>query len=90
MADRRPERKRQEVSNPTVRGQQDQAVSFGPLGLFGHIEVNSINVTGGFVQLPALTTTQRDALTAVNGMVVYNSTTNKFQGYENGSWTNLI
>ena len=37
-----------------------------------------------------LTTGERDALTAENGMIIYNTTTNKFQGYENGSWANLI
>ena len=37
-----------------------------------------------------MTTTVRDALTAANGMVIYNTTDNKFQGYENGSWANLI
>lgn len=37
-----------------------------------------------------MTTTQRDALTAANGMIIYNTTDNKFQGYENGSWANLI
>ena len=31
-----------------------------------------------------------NALTAANGMIVYNTTTNKFQGYENGAWANLI
>ena len=46
--------------------------------------------TTGALLLPRMTTTQRDALTAVNGMIIYNSTTNKFQGYENGAWTNLI
>jgi hypothetical protein len=44
----------------------------------------------GEVLLGRLTTTQRDALTAVNGMILYNSTDNKFQGYENGAWVNLI
>jgi|TARA_R100001244_G_scaffold52438_1_gene45495 hypothetical protein len=85
-------RKRQSQSDPVVAGQQNQAVSFGELGVFNHVEANSLKVasTTGFIQLPALTTTQRNALTAVNGMVVYNSTDNKFQGYENGSWANLI
>lgn len=40
--------------------------------------------------LSRLTTTERNALTAVNGMLIYNTTLNKFQGYENGAWVNLI
>jgi len=44
----------------------------------------------GFVQFGSLTTTQRDALTAANGMVIYNTSDNKFQGYENGAWINLV
>lgn len=31
-----------------------------------------------------------NGLTPANGMIVYNTTTNKFQGYENGAWANLI
>ena len=46
--------------------------------------------TTGALLLPRMTTTQRDALTAVNGMLIYNSTLNKFQGYENGAWASLI
>jgi hypothetical protein len=46
--------------------------------------------TAGALLLPRMTTTQKAALTAVNGMVVYDSTLNKFQGYENGAWTSLI
>jgi len=46
--------------------------------------------TVGALLLPRMTTTQRDALTAVNGMVLYNSTANKFQGYEAGAWVNLV
>ncbi len=44
----------------------------------------------GYLLLNRITTTDRNALTAVNGMIIYNTTDNKFQGYENGSWVNLI
>lgn len=40
--------------------------------------------------VPSLTTTERDALSPNNGDIIYNTTLNKFQGYENGSWSNLI
>ncbi len=42
------------------------------------------------MKIPRLTTTQKNALTAVNGMQVYDTTLNKFQGYENGAWTSFI
>ncbi len=44
----------------------------------------------GYLLLNRLTTTQRGLLSAQNGMVIYNTTLNKFQGFENGTWTNLI
>jgi hypothetical protein len=47
-------------------------------------------VTNGIFRMPSFTTTARNALTAVNGDVIYNSTLNKFQGFENGAWVNLI
>ncbi|MBT8448599.1 MAG: hypothetical protein KJO69_02860 [Gammaproteobacteria bacterium] len=43
------------------------------------IEVNSFTA-------PSYTTTERNALTAVNGMIIYNTTTNVFNFYENGAW----
>lgn len=41
---------------------------------------------GHYLKLPKLTTSQRDALTPGNGMLIYNSTTNQFERYQNGSW----
>lgn len=38
------------------------------------------------LKVNSLTTTQRDALTATNGMVIYNSTTGTVQTYQGGSW----
>ncbi len=43
-----------------------------------------INSTTGALLLPRLTTSQRDALSAVPGMVIYNTNTFKFQGFTNG------
>jgi hypothetical protein len=42
-----------------------------------------------FLKFPNRTTTQRNALSAQNGMVIYNSTDNKLQVYANGSWVDL-
>ena len=36
--------------------------------------------------MPSFTTLERNALSGVNGMIIYNSTTNQFNFYENGSW----
>tara|TARA_Y100000296_G_C5173096_1_gene258438 strand:+ start:1917 stop:3107 length:1191 start_codon:yes stop_codon:yes gene_type:complete len=51
--------------------------------------ITATTITGGMV-LPRLTTTQRDAIsTNVDGMVVYNTSTNKFQGRANSTWVDL-
>lgn len=56
------------------------------------VYTNNIKIEGtnSALTLSRLTTTQRNALTADNGMLIYNTTLNKFQGYENGAWVNLI
>lgn len=43
----------------------------------------------GYVQFGSYTSTQRNALTATNGMVIYNTSDNRFQGRQNGAWINL-
>jgi hypothetical protein len=47
-------------------------------------------IGGGPLKLPTLTSGQIANLTPANGDLIYNSTVNKFQGYENGAWGNLI
>lgn len=44
--------------------------------------------TGGF-RLANLDTTARNALTASNGEMIYNTTVNKIQAYQNGAWINI-
>jgi hypothetical protein len=48
-----------------------------------------VEVTQSPFKLANLTEAQRDALTAENGDMIYNTTSNKLQGYQNGSWINL-
>lgn len=48
-------------------------------------------LTQNGIQMPRITTAQRDALQNVtNGFVIYNTTLEKFQGYESGVWVNFI
>jgi hypothetical protein len=51
----------------------------------------AVRVTGGATfRLPSLDASQIANIVAVNGDMIYNTTVNKFQGYENGVWGNLI
>lgn len=50
----------------------------------------SVAITLDDILIPRLTTTERDAITAVNGMFIYNTTLNEFQGYENSAWVNAV
>jgi hypothetical protein len=42
--------------------------------------------SSGVFTAPQYTTTQRDALSPVNGWIIYNTSTNIFEFYENGAW----
>ena len=50
---------------------------------------NGIQFAGQYVLMPVRTTAQRDALSAQNGMIIYNDSTGKFQGRAGGSWVDL-
>jgi len=49
---------------------------------------DGVIITGGTFRLPSFTTTQKNALTAANGDIIYDSTTSQAQVYE-GSWTSI-
>ncbi len=45
-----------------------------------------VSSTAGAFMPPRMTTGQRNALTPSNGMIIYNTSTNAFNFYENGAW----
>jgi len=49
-----------------------------------------IDSTTGALLLSRMTTAERDLLTAVNGMILYNTTLSKVQVYEGGAWASVI
>lgn len=58
-------------------------VGIGTTNPQGALDVSS---TTGALIVPRMTTVQRDALTAVNGMIIYNTTTDQFNFREAGAW----
>ncbi len=51
---------------------------------------NAVVLTSSPLRLASFTSPERDALASQNGDLIYNTTVNKFQGYQNGSWSDLI
>jgi len=68
----------------------DWALGFAAFGVAPTTAALEIASTAGALRVPRMTTAQRNTITAVNGDILYNSTTNKFEGYEAGGWANLI
>jgi YD repeat-containing protein len=65
------------------------ADSSGHVGITGAPATSAaleIESTTGALLVPRMTQAQRTALTAVNGMIVYDTTNNAFYFYENGAW----
>jgi len=61
-------------------GDEDEVVIDGQL---------EVNTTTGALLLPRLTTAQRDELTPVSGMIIYNTTDDVPQFYGHHSWQNF-
>lgn len=52
-------------------------------------QINFTGTTHAGIKLITLTTAQRDALTAANGMAIYNSTLGLVQVYQSGAWASV-
>ena len=67
------------TDTPLIYGEFDTDI----VKINGKLEVST---TTGALIVPRLTTDERNALATVNGMIIYNVTTNKFNFYENNAW----
>ena len=77
-----------DVNSITVSGAGSTSISAG-----ANIELDAANrvlITDTPFRLAQMTTAERDAIVAPdNGDMIYNTTTNKFQGYANSIWVDL-
>ena len=48
-----------------------------------------VEITQSPLKMASFTSAERDLLSAQNGDMIYNTTTNKFQGYANSTWVDL-
>jgi len=65
----------------------------GDVNVFGSVNASTYYGDGtqfSALAAPQLTTTERDALTSsFNGILIYNTSTNKIQAYVDGAWTDM-
>lgn len=54
----------------------------------GTAQIGTVRATTVF-RPPVLTTSERDLQVSQNGDMIYNSTTNRFQGFQDGAWVDL-
>ena len=80
------------VVNNTVRANKFVSTAAGVPKITSstNIELNATNrvlITDTVFRLASMTTTQRNAVASpVNGDMIYNSTTNQLESYENSAW----
>jgi len=60
-----------------------------PYFLEGVEYIEILNGDGHYLQLPKLTTAQRDALSATEGMMIYNTDTGRVVVYQDGGWVEI-
>jgi hypothetical protein len=69
--------------SPSIAGRVKQVTTFGTVAQFDVVEIGQV------LSAPALTTAARDALTASNGWIIYNTTDDELQVYKAGAWVNI-
>jgi hypothetical protein len=87
-----PVRNLSNVGNVMFYNASTSEVTYGnTISVSGNISaVNFIGSGVGTFRLPNLNSAQIANLTASNGDMLYNTTVNKLQAYENGAWANII
>ena len=77
--------------DPLLKGKPDKMADVWIAAFSAFIDTMNGYITPFGFLTPQMTTAQRDSIQSpVNGQIIYNTSTNKFQGYENGAWANLI
>jgi len=77
--------------DPLLKSKPDKMGDVWIAAISAFIETLQGYLTEYGMLVPQITTAQRDTIQSpVNGQIIYNTTTNKFQGFENNSWQNLI
>lgn len=77
-----------------VKASQEGTGTTGLLELYGKTQthIGDISNFDTLIRAKRMTTAERDAISVsllTNGLIIYNTTTNKFQGYSSGSWVNF-
>jgi hypothetical protein len=75
------------LSDPIIKSNSQVISDSWSAWLAGFYQFITIYITQYGFFVPVLTTTQRGTIQSpVNGQIIYNSTSNTFQGYQNGAW----
>ena len=78
------------LENNVLLINSDGNAGFGTFSPTAKLDVRGNAIISGFVQFGSLTYLQRDALASAAGMVIWNSSSLQFEGFNGTNWINLI
>ena len=77
--------------DPLIKGKNDKISDVWMSNMSAFIQTLQGYLSQFGIFAPQVTTAQRDSIQSpVNGQIIYNTTLDKFQGFQAGSWQNLI